>query len=88
MSGTTSNNEQMSNSNSGPLYKPFIFDDKKSFLHFAAGVIAAMTGVFSIFFILIFVLYQIKEEENDLNKIGDFIEFLLGYSYGLSVGSK
>ena len=62
-----------------------VFDDKKSFLHFAAGVIAAMTGVFSIFFILIFVLYQIREKESDLNKLGDFIEFLLGYSYGISV---
>ena len=62
-----------------------VFDDKKSILHFAAGVIAAMTGVFSIFFILIFVLYQIREKESDLNKLGDFIEFLLGYSYGLAV---
>ena len=62
-----------------------VFDDKKSIFHFAVGAIAAMTGVFSIFLILIFVLYQIKEKENDLNKIGDFIEFLLGYSYGLAV---
>jgi len=62
-----------------------VFDDKKSFLHFAAGVITAMTGVFSIFFILIFVFYQIKEKENDLNKLGDFIEFLFGYAYGLAV---
>ena len=62
-----------------------VFDDKKSFLHFAAGAIAAMTGVFSIFFILIFVLYQIREKESDLNKLGDFIEFLFGYAYGLAV---
>ena len=62
-----------------------VFDDKKSIFHFAAGAIAAMTGVFSIFLILIFVLYQIKEEESDLNKLGDFIEFLLGYAYGLAV---
>ena len=62
-----------------------VFDDKKSILHFAAGAIAAMIGVFSIFLILIFVLYQIREKESDLNKLGDFIEFLLGYAYGISV---
>ena len=62
-----------------------VFDDKKSIFHFITGVITAMTGVFSIFLILIFVLYQIREKESDLNKLGDFIEFLLGYSYGISV---
>ncbi len=62
-----------------------VFDDKKSLFHFAAGVIAAMIGVDSIIFIALFVFYQIREKENDLNKLGDFIEFLLGYSYGLAV---
>ena len=62
-----------------------VFDDKKSLFHFAAGMIAAMTGVASIIFIALFVFYQIREKENDLNKLGDFIEFLLGYSYGLAV---
>ena len=62
-----------------------VFDDKKSLLHFAVGAIVAMTGVASIIFIALFVFYQIREKENDLNKLGDFIEFLLGYSYGLAV---
>ena len=62
-----------------------VFDDKKSLFHFAVGAIAAMIGVASIIFIALFVFYQIREKENDLNKLGDFIEFLLGYSYGLAV---
>jgi len=62
-----------------------VFDDKKSLFHFVAGMIAAMIGVASIIFIALFVFYQIREKENDLNKLGDFIEFLLGYSYGLAV---
>ena len=63
----------------------YVFDDKKSLFHFVAGMIAAMIGVTSIIFIALFVFYQIREKENDLNKLGDFIEFLLGYSYGLAV---
>lgn len=62
-----------------------IFDDKRSIGHFILGAIAAVLGVASIIIIFIFVFYQKKEKEPDLNKLGDFIEFLLGYAYGLAV---
>ena len=62
-----------------------IFDDKRSLFHFFAGAISALLGIFSIIPVLIFIIYQLLEEEEKINKIGDFVEFLLGYAYGLAI---
>ena len=65
--------------------KRAIFDDMRSLFHFFAGAISALLGIFSIIPIAIFTIYQLREEEEKINKLGDFVEFLLGYAYGLAI---
>lgn len=59
------------------------FDDKKSLLHFLTGIATARLGPAGILIIIIFVIYQKREREPYLNKLGDFIEFILGILAGL-----
>ena len=62
-----------------------IFDDKKSVVHLFAG----MLSVFSIAFLVVFVLYETAEfiykrrrkKEFTDDFVGDLLEFLCGYSF-------
>ena len=65
-----------------------VFDDWKSWGHFVLGVVAAQLGIFSILVILAFVLYQNREKEKQKFKLGDYIEFLMGFSAGLALTSR
>lgn len=64
--------------------KRSIFDDWKSWLHFLAGLLCAFIP-FLIILTLIFMGYQIREEEEQITKIGDFVEFLFGFTVGLQL---
>ena len=62
-----------------------IFDDKRSIWHGLIGFISAFLLVFSIFIIGIYVIYQRREKEAFGFTLGDVMEFVIGYIYGLAV---
>jgi len=59
--------------------KIYIFDDKNSFLHALLGALCALFIPYSIIVAVIYLVYQIAEKERLVYKLGDVIEFLLGY---------
>ena len=59
--------------------KIYIFDDKYSILHAMLGALCALFIPYSIVFAVIYLVYQIAEKERLVYKLGDVIEFLLGY---------
>jgi len=59
--------------------KIYIFDDKCSILHALLGALCALFIPYSIVFAVIYLVYQIAEKERLVYKLGDVIEFLLGY---------
>ena len=65
----------------------YVFDDKKSIWHFMLGLVSAYFKALSIIIIFCYIIYQLREREKPESKLGDFIEFLLGYAYGLAVFS-
>lgn len=60
-----------------------IFDDLRSLIHFVAGIATKIlsrlftAGAVALF--LAFVAYQLLEKEQGVKKLGDFIEYILGY---------
>lgn len=62
-----------------------IFDDLKSHWHAVIGFFSAFLLVFSIGIIAIYIWYQRQEKETIGFTLGDLIEFLVGYVYGLAV---
>lgn len=62
-----------------------IFDDKKSWWHAFLGVISGLVPFFGILILTIYIFYQIREKEDFIAKLGDFIEFLVGWVYGVMV---
>lgn len=65
----------------------YIFDDYKSIIHFFAGLISACIPFLNVIIILIYILYQLSEDEPVIRKIGDIQEFILGFIAGYSVQS-
>jgi len=65
--------------------KKQLFDDKKSIAHTLLGFISAFTLVYSLIILLLFILYQIREREKGIYTLGDVMEFVIGYIYGLAV---
>lgn len=61
-----------------------IFDDWKSFIHFAIGFFSAFLGHLSIVVIVVYVLYQRQEKEMKQVTNGDLIEYIMGFIYGLT----
>jgi len=62
-----------------------VFDDPWSFLHFALGIatkIAALMGMawLSIPIFVAFTVWETIEQEGTHWKLGDYIEYLLGYT--------
>jgi len=64
-----------------------IFDDLKSIIHFLLGLIVPIVPILNIIIILVFIVYQIKEDEILLYKIGDILEFILGFVTGVALKS-
>ncbi|NJE13872.1 hypothetical protein, partial [Thermococcus sp. LS2] len=65
--------------------REYIFDDKRSLWHTFLGFISAFTLAYSIVILLLFTLYQVREREKPTSTLGDVVEFVIGYVYGLAV---
>ena len=64
-----------------------IFDDTSSVIHAVLGLATAILkkiglGIASATIIVVYTVYQVLEREKDVNKLGDFIEFIVGYLIG------
>lgn len=59
--------------------KIYIFDDWKSYVHAVFGALCAVFLPYSIILAVIYLVYQIAEKERMVYKLGDVIEFLIGY---------
>jgi len=63
-----------------------VFDDWYSLLHVLAGALTAtFLRIFpptSLVIVITFTAYQVHEKEKELSKLGDFIEFIIGYLLG------
>ncbi len=60
-----------------------VFDDLFSLFHFILGVVCANSPRLSLIIVPVFSIYQLLEKEDPCSKVGDFIEFLLGFLVGL-----
>jgi len=64
-----------------------IFDDKKSIIHLFLGIAVRLSththnvlaALVALIVTLSFIVYQIIERELPCKKLGDFIEFIMGY---------
>lgn len=63
----------------------YIFDDKRSIWHAVFGFITAFTLSYSLIILFMYIIYQVKERENPIATLGDVVEFLIGYVYGLAI---
>jgi len=60
-----------------------IFDNLKSIVHLLLGVITPLLDGLGYIIFLIFLIYQIHEKEDVYHKLGDFIEYLIGFIISL-----
>jgi len=77
------------------MARRIVFDDWRSWIHFALGFATAVSTklpfllpkliVMALF--ISFMYWEIAERENKLCKLGDFIEFLMGFVAGFLVSS-
>ena len=63
----------------------WIFDDVASLLHILLGVVAAKSEKQGKDIIGVYTLYQLAEREPMINKLGDFMEFGIGYAVGKEI---
>ena len=67
--------------------RKIVFDDVSSFIHFILGCalyyIARYLPVVTVVATASYIAYQVVERERGLNKLGDFIEFIMGALVGL-----
>ena len=68
------------------LWKLIIFDGLTSINHVAIGALtrflASYVPPLSLLIIVMYSAYQVLERELPINKLGDFIEFIIGYLIG------
>jgi len=66
--------------------KNIVFDSSTSFFHVVLGLLVRfLSGVMpflSLAITVTYITYQVLEKEDYLNKLGDFIEFIMGYMLG------
>ena len=67
-----------------------VFDDLNSFVHMVFGFVAGFaTATYAAFIapviVTVYIAYETSEHEEEVNRIGDFVEFIVGYILGLSV---
>ncbi|WP_324735312.1 hypothetical protein VFC49_09200 [Thermococcus sp. SY098] len=67
------------------MAREYIFDDKRSLWHAFLGFVSAFALIYSLLILLIYTVYQIREKEKPTATLGDIVEFLIGYIYGLAV---
>jgi TctA family transporter len=62
-----------------------LYDDYASVFHTGLGFVAGYVPILAPVIVLAFIAYQILEDENLDNKIGDLIEFFVGYILGYMI---
>lgn len=67
------------------LARLYLFDDKRSVWHAFLGFLAAFTLAYGLVILLLYTIYQVREKEAPVATVGDVVEFLIGYVYGLAV---
>ena len=63
----------------------YLYDDKRSILHTVLGFLSAFTLAWGLLILVIFTVYEVREKEAPVATVGDVVEFILGYIYGLAV---
>ena len=63
----------------------YLYDDKRSVLHTVLGFFSGFLLGWSLLVLVIFTAYEVRENENPTATLGDVVEFLIGYVYGLAV---
>lgn len=67
------------------LARLYLFDDKRSIWHAFLGFLTAFTLAYGLVILLLYTIYQVREKEYPVATVGDVVEFLVGYIYGLAV---
>lgn len=64
-----------------------VFDDVKSIIHFLVGlttsVLRCYIPLLSLAIIALYIMYEVEERDSELNRLGDFVEFVMGFLAGL-----
>jgi len=67
--------------------REYLFDDWRSIFHFILGMIVPLISkvslLLSVIVVSVYVIYQVLDEENAINTIGDIVEFMVGFMIGL-----
>ena len=63
----------------------YLYDDKRSILHTVLGFLSAFTLAWGLLILVIFTVYEVREKEAPVATVGDVVEFIIGYVYGLAV---
>lgn len=63
----------------------YLFDDRRSILHALLGFASAFLLAHGLLILLIYTVYEVRENETPVSTVGDVVEFLIGYVYGLAV---
>ena len=63
----------------------YLFDDKRSLWHAFLGFASAFLLVYGLVVLVVYTAYQVRENEAPVATVGDVVEFLIGYVYGLAV---
>ena len=66
--------------------RTYLFDDVGSIWHFALGFLLGAFAPFWFLFIatVVFLVYEVQEQEDPVSTIGDVVEFLSGGFLGLA----
>lgn len=67
------------------MARVYLFDDRNSLFHAVLGFFSAFLLGWSLLVLVIFTAYEVREPEDPTATVGDVVEFLLGYIYGLAV---
>jgi len=67
------------------MARMYLYDDRRSVLHSILGFASAFLLVYGLVILLIYLVYEVREKEAPVATVGDVVEFLVGYVYGLAV---
>ncbi|NJE04189.1 hypothetical protein [Thermococcus sp. MV11] len=67
------------------LARLYLYDDRRSILHTVLGFASAFLLVYGLLVLVIYLVYEVREKEYPVATVGDVVEFLIGYIYGLAV---
>jgi len=63
----------------------YLFDDFDSVIHAVLGFLIALFPLLGLVAWPIFVVYEVLEPENPISTVGDVVEAIVGFVYGIVV---